>query len=59
MQIRTQNQADIMIVNALNNMELMLSEFRFTTDQTRKEIVVALEVCVQELNAATNYKAGA
>lgn len=59
MEIRTQNQADIMIVNALNNMELMLSEFRFTTDQTRKEIVTALEVYVQELTAATNYKAGA
>jgi len=55
MEIRTENQANITIVNALNNLDTMLAEFRFTTDATRLEIIAAINVYTEELSAATNY----
>jgi hypothetical protein len=58
MEIRTENQANIMIVNALNNLDSMLEQFRFTTDAKRLEIIPAIKVYADELLAATNYKAG-
>ena len=58
MEIKTENQANIMIVNALNNLDSMLEQFRFTTDAKRLEIIPAIKVYADELLAATNYKAG-
>ncbi len=59
MEIKSENQANITIVNALNNLETMLSQFRTTTDAKRLEIIPAIKVYADELLAATNYKAGA
>jgi hypothetical protein len=59
MEIRTENQADIMIVNALNGLESMLAQFRTTTDAKRLEIIPAIKIYADELLAATNYKADA
>jgi hypothetical protein len=58
-EIKSENQANITIVNALNNLETMLSQFRTTTDAKRLEIIPAIKVYADELLAATNYKAGA
>ena len=59
MEIKSENQANITIVNALNNLETMLSQFRTTTDAKRLEIIPAIKVYADELLAATNYRAGA
>jgi hypothetical protein len=58
-EIKSENQANITIVNALNNLETMLSQFRTTTDAKRLEIIPAIKVYADELLAATNYRAGA
>jgi hypothetical protein len=56
MEIKTTNQADIMIVNALNDIDTLLAQFRTTDDATRVEIVNALEIYVNQLAQATYYK---
>ena len=56
MNIKSENQANIMIVNALNNLDFLIDQFRFTTDARRADIIRAIKIYSDELESATNYK---
>jgi hypothetical protein len=55
MNIKSENQANITIVNALNNLDNLLEKFRFGTNESRQEIAVAIKFYAGELETATDY----
>lgn len=56
MEIRTENEANEMIVKALNNLDNLTEKFRFATDEARQSIAVAITFYAKALEIATDFK---
>ena len=59
MEIRTENEANEIIVKSLNNLDYLLDKFRIGTNETRQSAVAKIKIYSELLEAATNFKAGA